>query len=377
MMKITIDENIANAREVFSFLGAVELLPGREITNERLRDSDILIVRSITKVDKSLLNNTKVKFVGTATIGSDHVDVEHLKNTKITFADAKGCNAEAVKEYVFTAMTEALLQKNLKYNDLSLGIIGVGNIGSKVAKCADALGMKTILNDPPLKRQTGNEIYKELDESLQADIITMHVPLNKSGIDRTFHLFDYEKLNRIRDNTILINSSRGGVIDNDALEKIIDKKNLTVILDVWENEPGINSSLLQKVFIATPHIAGYSYEGKINGTMMIYNALCGFLNEAENYKIQPLQVENPIIRLKKNESIEISLQEIFRKIYHIKRDDKNMRKILNEKKNEAGKYFDLLRKEYPLRREFSNYRIDLEPYNEKLLNILKNFRFKV
>jgi len=376
MFKITVDENIANAQEVFSGFGEVELLPGRKITNKILKDSDVLIVRSITKVDEKLLDGTNVRFVGTATIGSDHIDAEYLRNNNIAFADAKGCNAEAVKEYIFNAITEVLVQKKLRYKDLTLGIIGAGNIGSRVAKCADVLGMKTILNDPPLRRKTGNEIYKDLSEVLQADIITLHVPLNKEGMDKTFHLFDYERLNSLKDNSILINSSRGSVIDNEAFEKIIEKKNLTVILDVWENEPEINSSLLHKVFIGTPHVAGYSYEGKINGTMMIYSALCKFLNKEASYSIEPPKVDNPVITVKKNELTEISLQKIFSKIYDIRRDDKDLRKIISEKRGEVGKYFDLLRKDYPLRREFSNYTIVVPKEEMELRNILSAFRFK-
>jgi len=376
MLKITVDENIANAQEAFSGFGEVELLPGRKITNKILKYSDVLIVRSITKVDEKLLDGTNVRFAGTATIGSDHIDAEYLRNNNIAFADAKGCNAEAVKEYIFNAITEVLVQKKLRYKDLTLGIIGAGNIGSRVAKCADVLGMKTILNDPPLRRKTGNEIYKDLREVLQADIITLHVPLNKEGMDKTFHLFDYERLNSLKDNSILINSSRGSVIDNEALEKITDKKNLTVILDVWENEPEINSSLLHKVFIGTPHVAGYSYEGKINGTMMIYSALCRFLNKEASYSIEPPKVDNPAIEVKKNELIEISLQKIFSKIYDIRRDDKDLRKIISEKRGEVGKYFDLLRKDYPLRREFSNYTIVVPKEEMELRNILSAFRFK-
>ena len=376
-MKITIDENIANAEEVFSGLGITGLLPGREITNETLKNSDALIVRSITNVNEELLRGTKVKFVGTATIGSDHIDTGYLFKNNIAFADAKGCNAEAVKEYVFAALTEAANRKNLKFKDLSLGIIGAGNIGSRVVKCAEVLGIRTILNDPPLQRKTGDKIYKDLDTALQADVITLHVPLNKEGTDKTFHLFDYERLNRLKENSVLINSSRGSVIHNEALEKIINKKNLTVILDVWENEPEISSSLLEKVFIGTPHIAGYSYEGKINGTMMIYSALCRFLNKEEDYFVKMPQVENPLIELNNFESIEAGLKEIFRKIYDIRKDNSSLKKITTDLQDDRKKYFDRLRRDYPLRREFINYTIKVPEEHKVLKNILQVFRFKV
>ncbi len=312
MMKITVDENIAYAKEAFSQFGDVELLHGRKITPESVKDSDALIVRSITKVNKDLLEGSKVKFVGTATIGKDHIDLEYLKGKNIAFADAAGCNAHAVKEYIFTALSEVLSKRELKFKNFSIGIIGAGNVGSKVAYCANTLGMKTIINDPPLKRKTGNNIYKELDEALKADIITLHVPLNKEGIDKTNHLLDYERLNLLKDNCILLNSSRGSVVDNNALEKLIEKKNFTVILDVWENEPELNPELLKKVYIGTPHIAGYSYEGKVNGTTMIYSALCKFLNEEENFKVPEVKVDNSVIELKETYSVESALYNLLK-----------------------------------------------------------------
>ena len=375
MLKLTIDENIAYARDAFSRFGDVTLLHGRKITPESLKESDVLIVRSITKVDKNLLEGSKIKFVGTATIGRDHIDLDYLRENNITFADAAGCNAHAVKEYVFTALAGILSERKLRFKDLSIGIIGAGNVGSKVANCANALGMKTIINDPPLKRKTGDKKYKEPDEALRADIVTLHVPLNKEGIDKTYHLLGFERLNDLKDNCILINSSRGSVVDNDALEKIIEKKNLTVILDVWENEPELNPELLQKVFIGTPHIAGYSYEGKVNGTMMIYSALCRFLNEEVTFKAPEIKIDNAVIELNETGSVETLLRSLFSKIYDIRKDDGNLRKILSDKN--PGKYFDSLRKEYSLRYEFLNYTVEVPGEEKELINILSAFRFKI
>ena len=375
MMKITADENIAYAKEAFSQFGEVELLHGRKITPESVKDSDALIVRSITKVNKDLLEGSKVKFVGTATIGKDHIDLEYLKEKNIAFADAAGCNAHAVKEYIFTALSEVLSKRELKFKSLSMGIIGAGNVGSKVAYCANTLGMKTIINDPPLKRKTGNNIYKELDQALKADIITLHVPLNKEGVDKTHHLLDYERLNQLKDNCILLNSSRGSVVDNNALEKLIEKKNFTVILDVWENEPELNPELLKKVYTGTPHIAGYSYEGKVNGTTMIYSALCKFLNEEEIFKVPEVKVDDSVIELKETDSVESALYNLFKRIYDIKKDDANLRKILVEQN--AGKYFDTLRKEYRLRYEYPNYSVVIPKEEKELIRILSDFRFGI
>ena len=378
MLKLTIDENIAHAKEAFAQFGEVELLPGRSITKDRLSKTDILMVRSVTNVNKNLLDNTPVKFVGTATIGTDHIDIEYLKSNNIAFTDAKGCNSHAVVEYVFTALTEIINRQNFKFNNLTLGVIGVGNIGSKVVKLGKMLGMNVLQNDPPLKRLTRSNEFIGLDELLnKSNIITFHVPLNLSGEDRTFHLLDSEKLSLIRDNSIIINSSRGSVVDNPAIAKLIEEKSFTVVLDVWENEPAINLSLLEKVLFATPHIAGYSYEGKVNGTKMIYNALCNFLGVKPVWQPKPLAVKDYQINIDENYKLEELFHKILNRIYKIDEDDIEMKKMLKMNKEEAAQHFDSLRKHYPLRREFLNYTIRLKEPDNNLTEILKSFRFNV
>lgn len=377
MLNIIVDENIVFAKEAFALFGNVTLLSGREINNSILKDADILIVRSITKVDKELLKNTPVKFVGTATIGTDHIDLEYLKKNKIAFADAKGCNAYSVAEYLVVSLLNLSVRFNFTLKEKSIGIVGVGNVGSKVAKFADALGMKVLLNDPPLQRAGNNNSFVSLDEILNADIITLHVPLNLSGIDRTYHLFDKKKLMELKDGTILINTSRGAVIKNQELLEIIDTKKLKVVLDVWENEPDINIDLLNKVIIGTPHIAGYSLEGKINGTKMIFDALADYLNLNISFNFTKEAPTNSLLSFEKSETIEKDLDQIVSKIYPIQRDDKLMRKMLNMSREERIKYFDLLRKDYPIRREFNNYRIELKNFDGKTKNILTNLRFNI
>ncbi|HMN48354.1 MAG TPA: 4-phosphoerythronate dehydrogenase [Ignavibacteriaceae bacterium] len=377
MLNIIVDENIVFAKEAFALFGNVTLLSGREINNSILKDADILIVRSITKVDKELLKNTPVKFVGTATIGTDHIDLEYLKKNKIAFADAKGCNAYSVAEYLVVSLLNLSVRFNFTLKEKSIGIVGVGNVGSKVAKFADALGMKVLLNDPPLQRAGNNNSFVSLDEILNADIITLHVPLNLSGIDRTYHLFDKKKLMELKDGTILINTSRGAVIKNQELLEIIDTKKLKVVLDVWENEPDINIDLLNKVIIGTPHIAGYSLEGKINGTKMIFDALADYLNLNISFNFTKEAPKNSLLSFEKSETIEKDLDQIVSKIYPIQRDDKLLRKMLNMSREERIKYFDLLRKDYPIRREFNNYRIELKNFDGKTKNILTNLRFNI
>jgi len=376
-MNIVVDENIACAKEVFSEFGDVHLVDGRKITNQQLNNVDALIVRSITNVNSNLLDGTKVKFIGTATIGSDHIDLEYLKKNNITYADAKGCNADSVAEYVFTALLKIAFNENIKLNKKTIGVVGIGNIGTRVVKIAEAFGMKVFRNDPPLGRKGIGKNYVSLDEILQADIITLHVPLNKGGQDNTVHLLNKKNLGQIREKTILVNTSRGTVIDNDALYNIILNKKLNNILDVWENEPRVNIDLLNITKIGTAHIAGYSLEGKVNGTMMIYSALCNFAGKAPSWKPALPEVENNEVVLDDIKSDELKLYNLLRTFYDIEGDDMRMRNMIKVKQEERGNYFDRLRKEYPLRREFINYTIRLRENEHYLKKFLETLRFKV
>ena len=376
MLKIVSDENILFAREAFSSLGEVVLLPGRGINNRELLDADILLVRSVTNVNKDLLDNTNVKFVGTATIGRDHIDQEFLESKGVFFTDAAGCNADAVAEYVFTALFQIASERQFNLGNKSIGIIGAGNIGSRVYKLASSVGMTVLKNDPPLKRLTHRNDYLELDELMNCDIITLHVPLNMDGIDKTFHFFDIKRQGKLKDGVILINASRGQVIDNSALLSLLEKKNITAVLDVWENEPDIDNELLKKTDIATPHIAGYSYEGKVNGTIMLYNSLCNFLNKAAVWRPVLPELNGNKIQIDNADKTSI-LQNIIPDIYKIKKDDEQLRGILELERNEKGKFFDKLRKDYPLRREFSNYSVLVKNSNEEIDRLLTSFRFNL
>jgi len=376
-MNIVVDENIAYAKEAFFEFADVHLVDGRKITNQQLKNVDALIVRSITNVNSNLLDGTKVKFVGTATIGSDHIDLNYLKKNKITFADAKGCNADSVAEYVFTALLKIAVDDKLKLNEKTIGVVGIGNIGSRVVSIAKALGMKVLKNDPPLERKGIGKNYVPLDEILQSDIITLHVPLNKEGEDNTVHLLNEKNMGRIREKAILVNTSRGAVIDNEALYNITQRKKFINILDVWENEPEVSVDLLNITEIGTAHIAGYSFEGKVNGTMMIYDTLCKFTGKAPGWNPAFPEVENKEILLDDMKSDESKLYNLLRSAYDIEGDYKRMRNMINVYLKERGKYFDRLRKEYPIRREFSNYRVKLREDQLHLKEILETLKFKV
>lgn len=374
-MKIICDENISFAEAAFKQFGKVELLHGRKINNAALKNADALIVRSITQVNQALLENTNVKFVGTATIGTDHIDIDYLNKKNIKFADAAGCNSDAVAEYFFTALFRILVDKNISLKNKSIGVIGVGNIGSRIVKLAKTVGLEVIMNDPPLQRKTNGKNYASLEEALQADIITFHVPLTFEGKDKTFHLLDQKKIKSIKDGCILINASRGPVVENTGLSSLIDKKRLNVVLDVWEHEPEVDIDLLNQTLIATPHIAGYSLEGKVNGTYLIYKNLCSFLGDTPAWQPTLAVPENSVIAVKDIYSIEQTLDFIFSKVYPILHDDKKMRHLNELDLAKRQSYFDLMRKEYPYRREFNNYSVKTS--HKKLKEILKVFRFNI
>lgn len=376
-MKLIIDANIAYAEEAFSHLGKTRLLDGRTLTNKDVKDADILIVRSITNVNEELLKNSKVKFVGTATIGTDHIDLDYLKNQNITFVDAKGCNADSVAEYVFIALLKIASEKNISLSEKTIGVVGIGNIGSRVVRLAESLGIKVLKNDPPLQRINRDEKFISFEEILQADIITLHVPLSFEGIDKTFYFLHESNLKEIKREAIIINTSRGAVIDNAALLNESINREFELALDVWEDEPLVNPKLLTKTKIATPHIAGYSFEGKVNGTKMIYNALCKFLNIKPTWQPDLPKIQEKEMRLSEGKSDEEKLYGLFSSIYDIEKDDEVMRKILTYEPNEQTGYFDLMRKKYPVRREFSNYPVYISKNESHLRSILENFRFTV
>ncbi len=377
-MKLVVDENIVQAKEAFSTFGEITFVSGREITNESLLNADILIVRSVTKVNEELLKNTKIKFVGTATIGTDHIDIDYLKKNNIGFSSAAGCNSYSVAEYIFSAITQIAIQNDFKISEKSIGVIGYGNIGTKVVKIAKALGVRVVINDPPKERFSKEQIFSSLKEALSCDIVTFHVPLNIGGVDNTVHLLDEKNINLIKENAILINTSRGPVVDNQVLKnRLKEENNIHVVLDVWEEEPVIDLDLLGMIKIATPHIAGYSYEGKVNGTKIIYDALCNYLKINKKWLPSPEPVLNNKIEINHEENLLTVLKKLFSKSYPIMEDDKLLRKIVSLSEIENPKYFDSLRKNYGIRRELNNYAVLLNKKNIFLENILTVLRLQV
>ena len=272
---------------VFLPSGEVEVLGGRDITSQKVADADALLVRSITPVNEQLLSGSRVRFVGTATIGFDHVDLAYLERNGIGFASAPGSNANSAAEYVIAALLEIGRRHNIRLEGKSIGVIGVGNVGSRVARKCEALGMHVLRNDPPLQRQTGDPQYVPLEALYDCDFITIHTPLTREGIDKTFHLADAGFFSSLKPGAVFLNASRGAVVDSPALQQAIRAGRLrAVVLDVWEDEPDIDTGLLEMVDLGTPHIAGYSYDGKVAGMIMIYNALCAHFHLPPTRKIE-------------------------------------------------------------------------------------------
>ena len=278
-MKIVCDDKIPFLRGVLEPFAEVVYLPGKQTTPEVVRDADAIITRTRTKCDAALLAGSSVEVIATATIGFDHIDTAWCEANGILWRNAPGCNSWSVKQYIASVLVSLARRHGLDLGKMTLGVVGVGNVGSKVAEVASLLGMKVLLNDPPRARAEGPDAFVPLDELMErADIVTLHVPLSKEGPDATWHLFDAARIARLRPDQFLFNSSRGPVVDNAALKAALQAKALRgAVLDVWEGEPDIDRELLGLLDYATPHIAGYSADGKANGTTMSVRTVASVL----------------------------------------------------------------------------------------------------
>ncbi|WP_047608458.1 4-phosphoerythronate dehydrogenase PdxB [Rahnella aquatilis] len=354
-MKILVDENMPYAVELFSRLGNVQAVPGRPIPQDALNDADALMVRSVTKVNESLLAGKPVKFVGTATAGTDHVDDAWLARAGIGFSAAPGCNAIAVVEYVFSSLLILAQRDGFSLRDKTVGIIGVGNVGSRLNARLEALGVRTLLCDPPrADRGDAGEFWPLEKLVAEADILTFHTPLNMSGPYATHHLVDADLLARLPADRILINACRGEVVDNAALlDALNGSKKLTAVLDVWEPEPDLSLALLDKVAIGTAHIAGYSLEGKARGTTQVFEAFSQFIGQPQTVPLESLLPAPEFAEVTLSGALsEARLLRLIHLVYDVRRDDRPLRRV-------AGKpgEFDKLRKFYEERREWSSLRV--------------------
>jgi erythronate-4-phosphate dehydrogenase len=351
-MKILIDENMPYAEQLFSQLGEVVLKSGRTLTADDLVDVDALMIRSVTKVNAALIAKAnKLKFVGTATAGMDHVDQALLKEKGIFFTAAPGCNKVGVAEYAFSVMMVLAQQHGFSVFDKTVGIIGAGQVGSYLQQCLEGIGIKVLINDPPKQEQGDSRTFTPLDTLIeQADIITLHTPITRDGEHPTHHMFDEARLNSLRGDQILINAARGPIVDNTALKaRLLKNDGFIAALDVFEFEPEVDMELLPLLAFATPHVAGYGLEGKARGTTMIFNSYCEFLNKELNAHASELLPTAPVPKLVLDRAWdEATLHTITQLIYDVRKDDALFRREISKPGS-----FDLMRKNYWDRREYS------------------------
>ncbi len=357
-MNIYYDENMPFAAEFFADLGTLTAFSGRTLSAVDVTSAEVLLVRSITHVNETLLQqNQRLQFVGTATIGVDHIDQNYLAQRDVNFHSAPGCNAVSVAEYVLSALVILAERYLLTLSALTVGIVGAGNTGSRLSEKLTALNIKHVLCDPLLAESSVDKrAFVALEEALNCDVVSLHVPLTRTGQHATYHLLDAARLKQLRGNQILINACRGEVIDNSALLTLKQQGHpLKLVLDVWENEPNILADLIAYCEISTAHIAGYSLEGKARGTEILYRALCQQLNIIPNKQLTdflPVPAINAIEI--KQEFDEILLNQLVKMVYDVRRDDA----IFRQQISIHG--FDYIRKTYPTRREFSSITVNLD-----------------
>jgi erythronate-4-phosphate dehydrogenase len=373
-MRVVVDDKIPFIKGVLEKYAQVVYLEGSKICRKDILDADALIVRTRTKCNADLLEGTKVKFIATATIGFDHIDTEYCRSRKITWTNAEGCNSSSVQQYWAAALFFLMDKFNLFLPNLTIGVVGVGNVGKKVVTLCDSLGIKVLLNDPPRERLEGSKSFITLDTIItDADIITLHVPLNFDGQDKTYHLVNANFLSKLKKNQILVNTSRGEIVETEAIKLALQNKKLKgCILDVWEDEPDIDHDLLDLVDIGTPHIAGYSADGKANGTAMCVNSFCrhfGFDLKDWYPNNVPIPSTTQIEMECTNLNCQTIISKLVRSTYNILEDDHKLRN--------SPQTFEKQRGEYPVRREFGTFKINLLHGNEEIEKIVKKIGFKL
>jgi erythronate-4-phosphate dehydrogenase len=355
-MRIVVDSKNSFVQETFLQLGRVDVLPTEAITREALRDADAVIVRSETRVDARLLEGTRVRFVGTATIGVDHLDTAYLVDRGIAYANAPGSNAESVAQYVAASLLVLTSERKAGPAGMTIGVVGVGNVGSRVARVATGLGMRVLLNDPPLQRLTGDRRFVPLDSLMNAEIVSLHVPLTHLGADATYRCFDEERLAAMKRGSVLINTARGAVVETQALKRALRDGHLAAaVIDVWEQEPTVDVELLGLARIATPHIAGYSLDGKLNAARIIFETLRAHVGSDAPWK-PPASLPPPaaaeIDTRECTAGGSALLDDVVRRCYDIRRDSDDLQRSLLMPHAERAHRFRTLRADYPVRREF-------------------------
>lgn len=367
-MKIVADAHIPFLRGIAEQYGATTYLSGKEFTKDAIRDAETLIVRTVTRFDSEILEGSKVKLICSATIGFDHIDTNYCDANNIRWFNSPGCNSGSVKQYIASALIELSRKKKFSLEGKTIGIVGVGNVGRKVAEAASLLGMNVLLNDPPRQKAEGIDKFTDLETiKREADIITFHTPLTKTGEYKTLHLADQHFFQTLGKRPVIINAARGGIIDTLAIKEAIREEKISgTIIDCWENEPNIDPEYLEMADIATPHIAGYSADGKANATRMSLETLADFykLGKGPIEEIILPMPEEPVIDLNRFPS-ENRIHETLLHTYSVEKE--------SDKLKAMPRNFTFFREHYPLRRENLAYKISNASTEEKAL--LKKWGF--
>lgn len=372
MIKIIADDKIPFLKGVLEPYAEIKYLPGNQIDRNSIKGADALVIRTRTKCTPELLEDSDVKFIGTATIGFDHIDTGYCETNNIKWVNAPGCNSSSVQQYIAASLLKISREFRFRLRDKMIGIVGIGNVGSKVEKFCRAMGMKVLLNDPPRARAEGGKGFTDLNTLLgESDIVTLHVPLSFTGEDMTYHMMNEKTLKKLRRGAWLINTSRGEVAETHSLKKARTSGKLGgIVADVWENEPAIDTGLMQLSFIATSHIAGYSTDGKANGTSVVVNELsaCFGLPVKDWYPANLPSPSDPLVNINgKGKDVEDIVREAVEQTYNIGEDDLRLRFSPSD--------FEKLRGEYPVRREFPAYTVNLEGSSVRSGKILESMGF--
>ena len=373
-MLIVADENIPLIEAFFAGFGEIRRLPGRQITRADVHDADVLLVRSVTKVDRELLEGSAVRFVGTCTIGTDHLALDYFQQAGIQWSSAPGCNARGVVDYVLGSLLTLAEIEGVELTHRTYGVIGAGEVGGRLVTVLRGLGLKVLVCDPLRQAAEGGD-YVTLEQIIeQCDVLSLHTPLSKTGSFPTWHLLDKQRLNQLKPGTWLINASRGPVVDNAALREVLTQRDdLQAVLDVWEGEPQVDVELADLCVLATPHIAGYSLDGKQRGTAQIYQALCDFLGQEPQVQLADLLPAPWLakVQLSANSDPGWALAMLCRGVYDPRRDDANFRRSLIGSVEEQKLAFDALRKHYPERREIEGLAVHIEGESVALKQLVK------
>jgi len=371
-MRIVADENIPLLDAFFAHFGEIRRLPGRSIDRAAVADADVLLVRSVTPVTHELLEGSAVRFVGTCTIGTDHLDLDYFQEAGIMWSSAPGCNARGVVDYVLGSLLTLAEIEGADLAQRTYGVIGAGQVGGRLINVLKGLGWNVLVCDPPRQAAEGGD-FVSLDEILQrCDVISLHTPLSKAGEHPTWHLLDARRLQQLKHGTWLINASRGPVVDNAALhDTLLEREDLQAVLDVWEGEPTVNVALADLCVIATPHIAGYSLDGRQRGTSQIYQALCAHLGQDAPIHLADLLPRPWLaqVTLDAGTDPDWALNMLCRGVYDPRRDDADFRRSLVGSLSQPLA-FDLLRKHYPPRREIEGLSVQINGQSERLQQLV-------